>query len=149
MAKLGDILIDLIGADLTREEGRVIRVAGARVVWRLALIIFICYAMGWLTVIGFLGFARADEVNHKIEATALPLTVSIAHLTQLVDNLTAAQKAQTLQVLRAAVIDAQVKKCKAGKSETAAIYRQLVEEAQLRYYAVAQESFMAPPCADL
>lgn len=149
MSKLGDILIDLVGSDLTSEEGRVIRVAGARMVWRVALIVFISYAMGWLAIIGFYGFARVEEVNKKIDSTAAPLTASLDKLTLAVNEIRIAQKAGSLQLLRSAIVDAQVKKCKAGKSETAAIYRQMVVEAQERYYAVADQPYPAPSCADL
>ncbi len=134
-------LWDVMTADLSKEEFRVIRSVG----WRVIVAVFICFAMGWFTPVGINGFARADDMQRKAET----LTSALLTLTQTVNRVGAAQQQQTLALLRTAIVDAQVKKCQSHKPETTAIYRQVVMDAQERYYAIAQQSFSAPSCADL
>ena len=144
-----DGLIRLVTGDLTKEESRIMAQAGIRIIWRLWIVTFSFFAMGWFGFMGLSGFAKADEVDRKINAAAIPITVTLASITRKVDEQAAAAREQTLQLLRVAIVDAQVKKCHAGKSETAAIYRQMVLDAQEKYYQIAQQTYAAPACADL
>lgn len=146
---LTELLTTLVAGDLRPEDGRVLRRAGFTIFWRFGFVIFVLFSMGWLAVIGLVGFARVDDVDRKIAASVMPINIALAQLTRSVTGYGAAAKEQTLQQLRAAIVDAQVKKCRAPKAETAAIYRQMVMDAQERYYAIAQQSYAAPRCEDL
>lgn len=146
---LTDMLVTLVAGDLKPEDGRVLRRAGFTIFWRFGFVMFVLFSMGWLGIIGLVGFARADEVDRKIAASVAPMNITLVQLTRSVADYGAAAKEQTLQQLRAAIVDAQVKKCRAPKAETAAIYRQMVMDAQERYYTIAQQSYAAPLCADL
>lgn len=146
---LTELLTTLVAGDLRPEDGRVLRRAGFTIFWRFGFVIFVLFSMGWLTVIGLVGFARADDVDRKIAASVMPINIALTQLTRSVTSYGAAAREQTLQQLRAAIVDAQVKKCRAPKAETAAIYRQMVMDAQERYYSIAQQSYAAPRCEDL
>lgn len=144
-----DILVTLVAGDLRPEDGRVLRRAGFTIFWRFGFVMFVVFSMGWLGIIGLVGFARADDVDRKITASVTPINVQLTQLTRSVSDQGIAAREQTLQSLRTAIVDAQVKKCRSGKAETAAIYRELVMTAQERYYVLAQQSYPVPPCADL
>lgn len=146
---LTELLTTLVAGDLSPENSRMLKRAGFTVFWRFGFIIFVLFSMGWLSIIGLVGFARADEVDRKIAVSVAPMNLALAQLTRSVTDYGAAAREQTLQQLRAAIVDAQVKKCRAPKAETAAIYRQMVMDAQERYYSIAQQSYAAPLCADL
>lgn len=144
-----ELLTTLIAGDLKPEDGRVLKRAGFTIFWRFGFVMFFLFSMGWLGIIGLVGFARADDVDRKIAGAVTPLNITLVQLSKSVTDYGAAAKEQTLQQLRAAIVDAQVKKCRAPKAETAAIYRQMVMDAQERYYSITQQSYAAPLCADL
>lgn len=146
---LTDIVVALVAGDLRPEDGRILRRAGFTIFWRMGFVTFVLFSMGWLGIIGLVGFDRSDAVDRKIAGAVTPLATTLSSVQIDVRNQGAAAKEQTLQVLRTAIVDAQVKKCRSSKTETAAIYRQMVMEAQDRYYQVAQQSYSAPACADL
>lgn len=131
-------LTKLIAGDLTKEEAKVFRTAGLKLLWRIGMVIFVMYALGLLAPLGLSGFARADQMN-----------ASVANLTIQVKDLGDAAREQTIQLLRTAIVDAQVKKCKAPKEETKAIYREQLIEAQARYYKLTATYYPEPACTDL
>lgn len=144
-----DLLVDLIGADITPEQGRLLNHIGVMLFWRIAFIIFVVFAIGGLSFLGLAGFVRADELDRRISAQVQPLATTLAVLSKSVNEQGNAAREQALQLLRAAIVDAQVKKCRAPKSETAAIYRQMVMDSQDRYRQLANQDYPAPSCADL
>lgn len=146
---LTELLTTLVAGDLRPADGKALKRAGFTIFWRFGFVVFVMFSMGWLTIFGLIGFARADDVDRKIAAWGTPMNITLVQLSKTVTDYGMAAKEQTLQQLRAAIVDAQVKKCRAPKAETAAIYRQMVMDAQERYYSIAQQSYAAPPCADL
>ncbi len=138
-----------IAGDLTKEEGQIVRKAGLVIVWRVVFIVFLCFAMGWLGFLGLSGFARASEIDDKISKAVTPLAASVAQLAAAVQSQSDAAKEQTLALLRVAITDGLVKKCHAPKEETRAIYRQQVDEAQVRYYKLTGQYYPEHSCSDL
>ena len=136
-------LLDFMLTDISKRDLH----AGSRLLWRVGVILFIFYAMGWLGLGA--GFVRADEMQQKILLASAPINVAIANLTDAVHKQGAEAREQTLRALRAAIVDDQVKRCRSPKSETAAIYRQLLLDAQSRYYSLTNQVYPAPSCADL
>lgn len=135
----------LITGDLTKEEARVVKQTGSKIVWRFTLALFIAYSMGWLAFVGLIGFARAADIDQKIA----PITKRLDNLTEAVTKAAVAQTEQTLQLLRVAIVEAQVKRCHATKDETRTIYRNQVNEAQEHYRALLGQYYPTPQCADL
>ena len=78
----------LIAGDLTRDEKRVLTHVGFRLAWRVIMLAFITYALGfWVAFNGPSGFALASDVDSKIKAAIEPLNKSVKDLNGAVDRL--------------------------------------------------------------
>lgn len=144
-----DRVIAALFADLNTEEIRVMRRTGTKILWRCWLAGFSAFALGWLAIIGLDGFVRANEVDRRITVAVLPISNQLVLVKKAVDENGAAQRVQTLQLLRQQIIDAKVKKCRSSKFETAEIYRRIVKEAQDQHWALTGQFYPEPPCSDL
>lgn len=140
-----DQLSALIMGGLTKEEARVFKQTGAKILWRFLLVVFIAFAMNWLAFMGIAGFARAGDIDKKIA----PLSAAVDKLAQAVQMQANAATSQTLQLLRVAMVDARVKQCHATKDETRTIYRDQINDAQERYRGLMGQYYPIPACADL
>lgn len=139
----------LLTGDLSQEEGPVIARVGLRVMWKGGTALFVAYSLGWLTFLGVNGLAKADDVDRKIAAAVVPMSAQLTALTLDVHSLRDSTREQAMRLLRTAIIDAQVKKCRSTKAETAEIYRAMVTDARDRYHELSQEWYVLPSCGDL
>lgn len=140
-----DQLSALLTGDLSPEEKRVVRQTGGKILWRSTLCLFIAFSMNWLNPIGLSGFARAGDIEKRIA----PLSAAVDKLAEAVKQQATAATEQTLQLLRVAIVEAQVKRCHATKEETRTIYRNQVYEAQEHYRVLMGQYYPTPPCNDL
>jgi hypothetical protein len=137
--------LSLLTGDLTKEEAKVVRHAGLRILWRAAMAIFVAYALGIFSVLGISGFASAQQVDQKLA----PVAAQLARQSVAIDQLSKSAQEQTLAIMRAGIMDLQVKKCKAKTDESKAIYRNQQEEVQMRYHSITGDFLAVPACADL
>lgn len=142
---LWDQLGQLVTGQLTKEESRMLRQTGTKIIWRFVLAVFIAFSMNWLNFFGLSGFARAGDIDKKIA----PLSAAVDKLAAAVQMQANAATTQTLQLLRVAMVDARVKQCHATKDETRTIYRNQINEAQERYRSLMGQYYPIPACADL
>ncbi len=140
-----DDLMRFLTGDLEPGERKVMQHAGLRILWRIGMTLFVAFSMGWLAFIGLSGFVRAGELEQKIA----PVNASIAQLASAVKALSDSQREQTLALLRVAITDGLVKRCHADKDETKQIYRNEVNEAQVRYFGLTGAYYPEHSCADL
>lgn len=138
-------LLALMMGDLTKEEAKLVRAAGCKLLWRVWVAGFTAFALGWFSWIGLTGFARANEVDAKIQ----PIAKALQEQSSALKALSTAATEQTIAFLRGNIVDLQVKKCKAKNDDTKALYRTQQEDAQTRYHAMTGQYMEVPACADL
>ncbi len=143
--KIVDLMIQLIGGDLSEGDERTLRKIGILIMWRMSFVVFMVFSLGGLTFLGLTGFVRAAELEQKIG----PVNSAISQLAASLKALSDSQKEQTLALLRVAITDGLVKRCHADKDETRRIYRAQVDEAQTRYYSLTGSYYPEHACADL
>ncbi len=141
MSKLSD-LWPLLLADATPEEqARVLRI-GFRIVVSCSLL----WAFGMFAPVGLNGFARADEIDSKIQSAVEPVRAQLGQITT--------QLAMQDEVLKSIRIDQLAQKlrelkltgCIAGGADSAVRERleQEIERTQREYRALAGERYPLP-----
>lgn len=142
--------LELLGAaDLTKEQVVLMRKAGLQILSRVWLAVFTAWGLGFLGFLGLAGWVTATEVDRKIAMSLMPVSQQLAVLTASINTSSNAAKLQTMQTLRAAIVDAKAKYCRSPRSTTAAIYRKIADEAQGQFYVITGTYYAEPPCADL
>lgn len=134
-----------LGGDLTKEEDKVMRTAGLKILWRVWLVVFSAGAMGYLAIVGIPGFAT----NALVEAKLKPLATQVAQQTTAIQQLSEFSQQQTLQLLRVGLVDLQLKWCKAPHGEAKRLYFDRITEAQERFHKITGQDFPVPSCGDL
>lgn len=129
----------------------------ARVLYRICVAVFVVWAIGTFTPIGFHGFAKANEVDQKIKAAVDPLYSQLEEIktkelatikTQLEDG------ARTQKRILAAQISAQLRdlnrlKCSTGDAVVRSRMEQDIEDAEQEYRLLTGERYPLPACKDL
>lgn len=133
------------------------RLRTARVLYRIAVAVFVVWAVGTFAPLGFHGFAKANEVDAKIKAAVDPLyeqleeikTKELASIKgQLEDG------ARTQKRILAAQISAQLRdlnrlKCSTGDEAVRSRMEQDIEQAEQEYRQLTGERYPLPACKDL
>lgn len=146
MGKLDIFLDAVLGANSTPEErARVVRI-GFRVVVAGSLL----WAFGLLSPFGLVGFARANDVDDKIQAAVEPvraqlgaITTQLAAQDEVLRNIRIDQLATKLRELKRACC------LSGGDPEVRHRMEEEIERAQRNYRELTGERYPLPECREL
>lgn len=125
--------------------------------WRsnVAFTLFVFVLFGSWSVTKW-GFARAEDIDHKVETAVSPIRHEIEGLkSEQRQQRTLIEETRQLAIENQAtdyegkIVDFKTRMCKASKEEAASTWRLLVLDYQNRYLKLTGRNFPAPSCADL
>lgn len=124
------------------ERARTLRVA-----FRALILFHIAWACGWLP--GWQGFARAEEVDGKIQTAIEPIQKQLTEINQKLAISEAVQRRILQGQIAAQLRDLHRFKCTTLDETTRARMERDIEDAQQEYRALSAERYPLPPCREL
>lgn len=143
MSRMPSEIWSLIWGDATPIE----RARTARVAFRAAVVFHIVWACGWLP--GWQGFARASDVDDKIEAAIDPIHKQLTEIDVKLSRSEDTQKLILQGQLTAQIRDLHRLKCTTTDDYTRSRMERDIEDAQQKYRALSGERYPMPACKDL
>ena len=142
MANKSDAVWNLLLGDASDTERR----AFYRVAWRLMVIAAILAGWGAFTPI-LPGFAKADEVDDKIQSSVEPIRAQLGAITTQLATQDDVLKSIRIDQLATKLRELKRTCCLAGSdAEIRARMEQEIERAQQEYRTLANERYPLPPC---
>ena len=144
MGTLRDVFSSLL-MDATPEE----RAKLFRFVFRVAVTVYITWAIGMYAPLGFNGVARADQVDDKIKGALQPVTAQLGAISTQI-----AAQDDVLRQIRADQLATKLRElkrtcCVAGSDrEVKARMEQEIEAAQRAYRSLTGERYPLPECGE-
>ena len=142
MDAVRDIIRALLG-DATPEE----RAKLARLTYRIIVSVSLLWSFGWLSGFGLQGFAKASEVDDKIQSSVEPIRAQLGAITtqlatqdEVLKSIRADQLAQKLRELKRTC-------CLSGADERVVVRMEIeIERAQLEYIKLTGGRYPLPEC---
>ncbi len=129
----------------------------ARVGFRLGVLVFAIWGVGLLSPVGLSGFAKANEVDEKIQAAIDPINEQLAEikakeLSSIKIKLEDSERIQ--KRILAAQISSQLRdlnrlRCSTGDVAVRSRMEQDIEDAEQEYRGLTGERYPLPACKDL
>lgn len=138
-------VIRAILGDATPEE----RARLMRLTYRIVVTASLLWAFGWLSGFGLQGFAKADEVDDKIQSSVEPIRAQLGAITTRLATQDDALKSIRVDQLATKLRELKRTCCLAGgDAEIRARMEQEIERAQQEYRALTSERYPLPPCGE-
>lgn len=144
MLKLPDFWPLLWGDASPEEQARVLRV-GYRIIVAGSLL----WAFGLLHPLGFSGFARADEIDGKIQSAVEPIRTQLGQITVQLARGEEVQKRILQGQIAAQLRDLNRLRCSTSDEHMRSRMERDIEEAEQEYRTLTGERYPLPACKDL
>lgn len=149
MGKLQDLVEDIDPSGSPQEHARFIRLA-----LRAGIVAFIVWALGFFDYLGFdrTGFAKADELDAKVQAAIEPLRSEIGKIatTQAEQARVTQEQDEVLKAIRIDQVESKLRELNAIKCRLYAIEQegldQEIEAAQRQHKNLTGERYQLPKC---
>ena len=150
MAKLPDLGL-LIWGDATQEE----KLRTMRVGYRIVVTGSLLWAFGWFSP-WLPGFARADEVDDKVQAAVEPIRSEVGQVSRKVGDIDSRMvrvESQNTRILKGQIAtelrELNKIKCTSTDDHQRARLDVVIEERQEEYAKLGHDRYPLPPCRDL
>lgn len=138
-------VISAVMGDATPEErARVLRLS-----YRIAVTISLLWAFGWLNGFGLTGFAKADEVDSKIQSAVEPIRAQLGQITVQLSRGEEVQKRILQGQIAAQLRDLNRLRCSTSDEHMRMRMERDIEDAEQEYKTLTGERYPLPACKDL
>lgn len=140
MGKVRELIDDLDPEGSPADHARFLRLF-----YRVTLVLFVIWALGQFKYFGFPGFARANEVDEKVQAAIEPLRAEIGKVVKAQGDQDEVLKSIRIDQLESKLRELQIIKCRIVESDTDRLDTE-IEVAQRAHRALTGERYALPPC---